>query len=76
VGGGVHVSRVEVTGSYGGGMGMPGAPAPTPVSDAMLLGAIATGPKGAVFFKFSGPRASVTRARPAFDALVQSIHPE
>ena len=45
---GMSVSLVEATGNFGGGMGMPGA-APTAMSDAMLLGAIANGPKGAVF---------------------------
>ena len=69
---GMSVSLVEATGNFGGGMGMPGA-APTAMSDAMLLGAIANGPKGAVFFKLTGPRAVVTRARPAFDALIQSL---
>lgn len=70
---GMSVSLVEATGNYGGGMGAPGA-APSGVSDAMLLGAIAVGPKGPVFFKFTGPRAAVTAARPAFDALIQSLH--
>jgi hypothetical protein len=27
-----------------------------------------------VFFKLVGPRATVERARPAFDALVNSLH--
>jgi hypothetical protein len=54
-------------------MGMPGAPAPTAIPDAILLGAIAKGPEGSVFFKFTGPRGSVESARAAFDQLLESI---
>jgi hypothetical protein len=69
------VSLVEVTGSFAGGMGM-GAAAAGPGSDYMLLGAIAQGPSGAVFFKLTGPHASVERARPAFTKLIGSLHPD
>ena len=55
---------------------MPGAPAPTPISDALLLGAIAEGPQGSVFFKLVGPKDVVERARPAFDAMIASIRPQ
>jgi len=72
---GISVTLVEASGQYSGGMGMPGAPAPTPVSDAMLLGAIASGPQGPVFFKLIGPRASVETARGAFEALIGSLKP-
>jgi hypothetical protein len=72
---GMNVALVEATGTYSGGMAMPGAPAPTPQPDAMLLGAIANGPKGPVFFKLVGKRASVESARPSFMALVDSLHP-
>jgi hypothetical protein len=69
----ITVTLIEATGDFAGGMAMPGAPAPTPIRDAMMLGAIASGPKGPVFFKLVGKRASVEAARPAFDALVSSL---
>ena len=70
------VSILEAQGTFSGGMGMPGAPAPQALEDAMLLGAIAAGPKGAVFFKLVGPRAAVERARPGFQAMMSSLRPE
>jgi hypothetical protein len=72
---GIPVALVEAKGNFSGGMAMPGAPAPSGQSDAMLLGAIAKGPNGAVFFKFTGPRASLEKARPAFESLIESITP-
>jgi hypothetical protein len=70
---GVKVSLVEASGMFGGGMAMPGAPQPTAQPDAMLLGAIAKGPEGSVFFKLTGPRAALEDARAAFDGLVSSL---
>jgi hypothetical protein len=70
---GIDVSLVEATGMFAGGMGMPGAPQPTAQPDAMLLGAIAKGPQGSVFFKLTGPRAELEQARPAFDGLIDSL---
>ena len=70
---GTKVSIVEVHGTYSGGMAMPGAPPKTAQEDAMLLGAIANGPSGPVFFKLIGARATVERARGAFDALIASL---
>jgi hypothetical protein len=72
---GMSVALVEATGNYSGGMAMPGTPAPAPQPDAMLLGAIASGPKGPVFFKLVGKRASVEEARASFTALVDSLRP-
>lgn len=71
----VDVSLVEAKGVFSGGMAMPGAPAPSTIPDAMLLGAIAKGPEGAVFFKFVGPREKLEKARTAFDGLVKSLKP-
>ena len=73
--GGMEVTVVEANGHYSGGMAMPGGPAPAEQPDAMLLGAIAPGPRGAVFFKLVGPRAAVESARPGFDALIGSLRP-
>ena len=38
-----------------------------------LLGAIAEGPEGAVFFKLTGPKRTVDAARRDFDTLVASL---
>jgi hypothetical protein len=72
---GINVALVEATGTYGGGMAMPGMPAKEAQPNSGLLGAIATGPGGSVFFKLVGPSAALDQARPAFDALVESLHP-
>jgi hypothetical protein len=73
---GINVAIVEAQGAYSGGMAMPGMAAAGPIDDALLLGAIATGKEGPVFFKLVGPSAAVERARPAFDALIASLHAE
>ena len=69
----ITIAMVETTGNYGGGMAAPGAPPPAAINDAALLGAIVEGPKGSVFFKLVGPRASVEGARPAFEQMLESI---
>jgi hypothetical protein len=71
--GGVEVSLIEVAGNYSGGMAMPGAAAPPPIQDAMMLAAIASGPQGPVFFKLVGPRAAVEQAREGFDQMIGSL---
>lgn len=71
----IDVSLVEAKGTYSGGMMMPGAGASAEQPDSMLLGAIARGPQGSVFFKMVGPRADVEKARKAFDGLINSLHP-
>ena len=72
--GGVPVALVEVSGKYSGGMGMVGGKAPAEQPDTMLLGAIANGAQGPVFFKLTGSREAIERARPAFDKLIGSLH--
>lgn len=69
----IPIATIETTGRYGGGMAAPGAPPPAAIEDAALLGAIAKGPEGSVFFKLVGPRASVDSARDAFDQLLESV---
>jgi hypothetical protein len=73
--GGLTVTLIEATGTFSGGMAMPGAPAPEPQTGAMLLGAIAEGGEGPVFFKLIGKREAVESARGAFDALIGSLRP-
>jgi hypothetical protein len=72
---GIPIALVEATGIYSGGMAMPGGAAPSTQKDAMLLGAIAKGPNGAVFFKLVGPRATLEKSRSAFEGLIESIAP-
>ena len=55
-------------------MAMPGAPPAVPQPDAMLLGAIADGLKGPVFFKLVGARETVEHSRAAFDQMIASLH--
>lgn len=71
--GDIEVSVLEVAGTFSGGMMMPGAPAPEPMPDAMMLAAIASGPKGPVFFKLTGPRTAVEHSRAAFDQMIGSL---
>jgi hypothetical protein len=67
------VTVVEVEGTYSGGVGAPGGSAPTPAVDSMMLAAIASGPKGPVFFKLVGPKAAVQRAQPSFRSGLESL---
>lgn len=66
----MEVLTVEVTGSYGGGMGTG-----TPQENQMLLGAVAKGPDAPWFFKFTGPKKIVEANRKSFDALLDSLKP-
>jgi hypothetical protein len=70
---GVAVTEVEATGAYSGGMAMPGSPAPQPIAEAILLGAIAQGPSGPVFFKLVAPAGRADAARASFAQLIGSI---
>src|SRR5712691_5783564 len=67
---GIRVTRVSVEGTYSSGM--PGGPR-TPKTTFALLGAIAEGPGGNVFFKLTGPRKTVQKAATRFEALVRSL---
>jgi len=67
------VTMVEAEGTMS--TGMPGGPAAPAMAAGKLIGAIVEGPQGLVFFKFSGPAATVDRGRDAFEALVASIVP-
>lgn len=71
--GGVSVSLLEVSGTYAGGMMMPGAPAAEPMTNATMLAAIASGPSGPIFFKMVGPAQAVEQSRAAFDQMVGSL---
>ena len=69
---GVGVHLVDISGTYlnpGGGMMQSRGESP----DYRLLGAIVEAPQGNVFFKFTGPEATVKANQGAFDALVGSL---
>jgi len=65
---GIRVTRVSAEGTYASGM--PGGPT-TPKTRFALLGAIAEGPRGNLFFKLTGPRKTVAKAAAQFEALVR-----
>jgi hypothetical protein len=67
---GIRVTRVSTEGTYASGM--PGGPT-TPKQKFALLGAIAEGPGGNVFFKLTGPRKTVRAASAQFDAMIRSL---
>lgn len=69
---GVAVTLAEVEGTYlnpGGGLMVSQGKRP----GYRLLGAIAEAPRGAVFFKLTGPAAAIASAQAAFDRLVGSF---
>lgn len=70
--GGLQVTRVQLAGTYlapGGPMMQSTGKRP----GSRLLGAIVQAPEGNVFFKLTGPAASVAAAQADFDTLVGSI---
>lgn len=68
---GISLARVEVAGTYlahGATMEQQGTR-----PNYKLLGAIAQGPKGSVFFKLTGPVRTVNAARREFDGMLESL---
>jgi hypothetical protein len=69
---GFKVTMVEVQGTYlGGAMSPMGAPEPK--KGWSLLGAIVETPGSPYFFKMTGPTPTVTKAKPAFVAMLDGI---
>jgi hypothetical protein len=69
---GLIVTTVDVSGTFKGGgpmMGQTGAPK----TGYRLLGAIAAGPGGEVFFKLTGPGKTVTAAQGEFQTMLKSL---
>ena len=69
---GLRVTRVQLAGTYLA----PGGPMMQSTgkrAGTRLLGAIVEAPEGNVFFKLTGPAATVAAAQPELDALVASI---
>jgi hypothetical protein len=69
---GLRVSQVEVSGTYMAHAGAQEGSAGT-ATGWTLLGAIVEGPKGAVFFKLTGPSATVAPAAAEFTQLLRSL---
>jgi hypothetical protein len=66
------VTTVDVSGTFKGGGPMMGASS-APRSGFRLLGAIAEGPGGEVFFKLTGPAKTVAAAQGEFQAMLKSL---
>jgi hypothetical protein len=71
---GLKVTTVDVSGAYTG-MGGPMAGAGPAKPGYRLLGAIAEGPQGSLFFKFTGPAKTVAANQAAFHKMIQSLQP-
>ena len=70
--GDIPVTLCMTEGTYTGAMGMSGASS-GPKKGFALEGAIAEGSGGAVFFKLTGPKKSVAKAKAGFETLVKSL---
>jgi hypothetical protein len=68
---GMKVTALDLAGTYKG-MPAPGTPA-TAKSGYRLLAAAIEGPGGPWFFRIVGPDATVKAAKPAFDAMLESV---
>ena len=68
---GMKVTRVEIAGTFLAPDSEMQSQGKRP--DWRLLGAIAEGPQGAVFFKFTGPASVIGKATKDFDAMLASL---
>ncbi len=71
---GVSIERIGLSGTYMAHVGMMGQGTSSENPNWARLGAIAEGPNGSVFFKFTGPEAAVKAATKDFEAMLKSIH--
>lgn len=69
---GIRVTLVRASGTYNAAAG-PMAPRADLRPGYRLIGAIAEGPEGAVFFKFTGPADTVQQEEARFMSMVESI---
>lgn len=72
---GVRITIVDSSGGYTG-MGGPMAGGGNPVPGYRLIGAIAEGRGGNVFFKLTGPEKTIAAEQSRFEQLLSSIQPE
>ena len=68
----LHVTTIELAGTYLASAG-PMATKQVNKPGFMLLGAIIEGPQGNVFFKFTGPKQTVTATQKEFQSLIGSV---
>jgi hypothetical protein len=69
---GMPVTLVDISGTYDGGMG----PTQQPLTGYRMLGGIVQSPKGAFYFKLTGPEATVALWSTSFDRYLDSVQPE
>jgi hypothetical protein len=69
---GLPVTTVDVSGTFKGGGTMMGQSS-GPKSDYRLLGAIAEGPEGDIFFKLTGPATTIAAAQGEFNTMIKSL---
>ena len=72
---GIAVTRIDAAGTYTG-MGGPMMGGSKPVAGYRLIGAIAEGPGGHVFFKLTGPAKTIAAQEKQFDQLLSSLERE
>lgn len=68
----LHITTIELTGTYLASAG-PMATSQVNKPGFMLFGAIVEGPQGNVFFKFTGPKQTVSAAQKEFQSLIASV---
>jgi hypothetical protein len=69
---GLMVTTVDVSGTFKGGGAMMGSTS-GPKASYRLLGAIAQGPEGEIYFKLTGPSKTIAAAQGEFQTMLQSI---
>jgi hypothetical protein len=72
---GIAVTRVDATGTYTG-MGGPMMGGSKPAPGYRLIGAIAEGPGGNVFFKVTGPAKTIAAQEKQVEQLLSSLQPD
>lgn len=71
---GIPVATMRAEGTYLAHVGMMGQGTETEMPNWAMLGAIAEGPHGSVFFKFTGPAGVMDAASADFSKMLKSIH--
>ena len=72
---GIAITLIDASGTYTG-MGGPMAGGAKQVPGYRLIGAIAEGPGGHVFFKLTGPAKTIAAEQKNFEQLLASIQPD
>lgn len=72
---GLQVTRLDVTGTFGGGGGMSPDDGHTGAADYRMLAVMVEGARAPIFVKLVGPSALVAEQAEPFDAFVRSLSP-